>query len=164
MPTDHFSDSSVFTLSTLSNNEDYRLFLSENPKGLRLIPESHGHNRKQCLAPDSGDFYKWLRTHEPNIPISLPEGHPKLVLHSAEIWLPLVFLASDTSFQIFLNIVANYLYDRSKGLLKHESNVIHFAAIRENKKNGEILKLEFSGDSQDLAKLIKKFDANDFFK
>lgn len=164
MPADHFINSHKFTLDALSDSEDYRAFLSENPKGLRLIAESHNHTDTASLASDSGDFAKWLRTHEPTVPISLTEGYPKLVLHGAEIWLPLAYLASDTSFQVFLNMVANYLYDRSKGLLKHESHIIHFSAVHMNQETGEIKKLDFSGNSQDLAKITKKFDANAFFK
>lgn len=152
-----------FAVSTLEDDSDYQSFLTGDGQGLCFVPEPYGNNTQLSLASDSGDFAKWIRQHDPLIPISLPTNTPKVVLRNADVWLPLIYLASDTSVQVFLNMAASYLYDKAKGALKNENPRIHMRAIYQDKRGGKTKKFEFSGDAEALTKVIKKFDPNNFF-
>ena len=151
---------------TLTNQEFDDVIFTEFYKthklGIRFVPETHGKSMISLKA-DSGDFAKWLRTQEPELPISIPESTPKIVLHGADVWLPLIYLASDTSVQLFLNMAASYLYDKARGSLKTDHPRIHMTVIYHDKKARKTKKFEFSGDSDSLKNAVKRFDINNFF-
>lgn len=71
-------------------------------------------------------------------------------------------LSSDVSVQFYLNLVANYVYDKLKGALKGEKIRVRFSAVYEEPKTGVIKRFDFEGDEQALAKTIKRFDLNRF--
>lgn len=132
--------------------------------GIRFIAEEQYGGSPASLKADSGDFAKWIRQQDPNLEVHVPQGTPKIALHGADIWLPLIQLAGDTSMQIFLNMAASYLYDRSKGALKNDAPRIHMSVIYQDKAQGKMKKFEFSGDHDALAKAIKRFDLDNFFR
>jgi hypothetical protein len=128
--------------------------------GVTFVPRSvHG---KPVLEADVGDFAKWLRQSNPDLAVSLPDETGRLDQRSNELWLPLMLLASDTSVSVMLGIVANYLYDRAKGLLASDKQKIHLSLVYEDEVAGKTKKLTYSGDPEGLAKVMKKFDANRF--
>ena len=65
--------------------------------------------------------------------------------------------------QVFLNMVASYLYDKSKGNLSSDRPIVHLAVMYQNKRDGVTKKFEFSGDSESLSKAVKRFDLDNFF-
>ena len=162
MPIDHLKFTPSLTVSTLEDDAEYKAFLLEG-QGLRFVPEPYRPESPLSLVSDFGDFAKWVRQHNPSLPISIPTATPKLLLRNADVWLPLVYLAGDTSLQVFLNMAASYLYDKSKGSLKSEQPRVHMRAVYQDKQSGKTKKFEFSGDADSLAKAIKKFDLNNFF-
>ncbi len=163
MPIDHLQFKPTLVVAALEDDSEYQAFLSQEGRGLRFVPEPYSPHSPPSLASDFGDFTKWIRQHEPSISISVPADTPKLLLRNADVWLPLVYLASDTSVQVFLNMAANYLYDRAKGALKGDQPRVHIRAVYQDKQAGKTKKFEFSGDAAALARAIKKFDLNNFF-
>lgn len=163
MTTDLLQFKPTLIVSTLEADSDYQTFIAGGGQGLCFVPEPYGNNTQLSMASDSGDFAKWIRQHDPSITISLPTNTPKVILRNADVWLPLIYLASDTSVQVFLNMAASYLYDKARGALKNEKTRIHMRAIYQDKQEGKTKKFEFSGDAEALAKVIKKFDPNNFF-
>ncbi len=160
---DHLEFKSKLAVSTLDDDHEYKAFLLAAAGGLGFVPEPYQSVSAPSLAHDFGDFAKWLRGKDPSVPISIPANVPKLVRRNADIWLPLVYLASDTSVQVFLNIAANYLYDKAKGLLKSDKARIQLCAVYQDKTTGKTKRLEFSGDAEALRKAIGRFDLNNFF-
>ncbi|MBT3068395.1 hypothetical protein [Rhodoferax sp. U11-2br] len=130
--------------------------------GIRIVPEPYGDSGSSVKA-EAGDFAKWVRSKHPEVPVLLPESVPKIVLHGAEVWLPLVYLAGDISMQVFLNMAASYLYDNAKGSLKTDQPRIHMSVVYQDKKLGKTKRFEFSGDGEALSKAIKRFDLDNFF-
>lgn len=153
----------VLAVQPVEDDSDYREFADSTRVGLRFIPEQYGGS-PACLKADFGDFAKWIRLQQPDLPISIPEGTPKIALHGADIWLPLMQLAADTSMQVFLNMTASYLYDKAKGALKTDSPRIHMSVIYQDKRQGTTKKFEFTGDYEALTKAIKRFDLDNFFR
>lgn len=154
---------STATVSPLDDDADFLAFLANGARGLQFVPESPSTDQKPRLKSGFGDFFKWMRELSPEIQVSVPAGAQKIVLRSADIWLPLVYLAGDTSVQIFLNMAASYLYDRAKGALRNERPQIHLSVAYEDKNSGKAKRFDFSGDAEALGKAIKRFDLNNFF-
>lgn len=137
-------------------------FKKDGTHSIAIVNEPYGEIEENIAKPDTGDFVKWLHESRPDISVRTHEEGKRLVLHSSDYWLPLVFIASDVTLPIYLNLVASYLYDKSKGLLKGESARVHMSAVYEDSKSGTIKKFNFEGDSESLQKAIKKFDLNKF--
>lgn len=151
----------ICDLTTVEDSA-FRAFLAKNPSGLELVAEQYGEGKEVALKAEAGDFVKWLRTRNPQLRVALETTSPKLVLRSGDIWLPLVFLASDITLPVYLNLVASYLYDKMRGALKGERTRIHLCAEFEDKTNGKIKRFTFDGDAEALQKAIKRFDLNEF--
>lgn len=146
------------------NNDQALLQLGVLPRsGIALLQEPIGHDGTLGMKPDAGDFLKWVRSQHPDIALAFPSKSPKAVLHSSDIWLPLIYLASDTSVQLFLNMLSSYLYDRAKGALRGEESRVHLSLIYEDKVSKKVKRFEYEGSSADVKKLMDKFDANNFF-
>jgi hypothetical protein len=152
----------VATVKPLLEVDAFMEYFRSTDLGVSFIPEPYGGSTASLKA-DSGDFAKWLKSQHPELPITIPASVPKVVLHGADVWLPLVYLAGDTSVQIFLNMVASYLYDKAKGGLKTERTRVHMSVIYRDKREGKSKRFEFSGDQESLAKAIKRFDLDNFF-
>lgn len=159
--TEHFKFTPVLAVHSLED-EAFRKYFESTKNGVCFVPESYG-DAATSLKADSGDFAKWLRSQRPELHIVVPESVPKIVLHGADVWLPLVYLAGDTSMQVFLNMAASYLYDKAKGALKTDQPRVHMAVVYQDKKQGKTKKFEFSGDQESLARAIKRFDLDNFF-
>ncbi|CAN0540789.1 unnamed protein product [Ectocarpus sp. 12 AP-2014] len=149
---------------SLSELEDLEI-LNEIPsasKGITVLPESYREVDGLIVKADAGDFTKWVKLNAPEIEITANEGHSKLALRSGDYWLPLVFLASDVSLPIYLNVVSNYLYEKMRGALRGDKARVHLSAVYEDKKEGKLKRFDFEGDAESLRSAIKKFDLNKF--
>lgn len=152
------------SIAEVAEDGSFQEFKAACPSGIAFVPEPIDRQRTtKGLKSDYGDFMKWLRTAHPGLPIALPPDCPKIMLRSAEVWLPLVFLASDTSVQVFLGMVGNYLYDRAKGALKGEVPRVHLSLVYEDHRAGKAKRFDFAGDASELQKVIRRFDARNFF-
>jgi len=161
---DVFDDKTVSEEKLLENDDHFRQFLDGNHKGILVVHEVYREIEDVVAQPDTGEFVKWIKTNNPEITIESQEYQKQLVLRSSDYWLPVVFLASDVTLPIYLNVVANYLYDKSKGLLRGEKNRVHFSVIYEDKNTGKSKKFFFEGSGDDLNKAINKFNVNKFME
>jgi len=155
-------DKNIVEEIPVSDNSEYASFLKDGNNGILVVHEKYRNSDEIVAQPDSGQFIKWIRINHPEIKVEEQLYEKRLVLHSNEYWLPVVFLASDVTLPIYLNLVASYLYDMSKGLLKGENQRIHFSAVYEDKKKGITKRINFDGDENSLQKTIKRFDVNQF--
>lgn len=160
---DHLEFHPSATVKSIEDDADFLAFLTNESHGLAFVPEPQSHGGVPGLNSDFGDFAKWARETSPNFQVSAPKNVPKIILRNSDIWLPLAYLAGDTSVQIFLNMVASYLYDRAKGSLKNERPRVHLSVMYQDKTAGKTKRFDFSGDSDALGKAIKRFDLNEFF-
>ena len=129
---------------------------------MTIVPEAFGDPPRLAVRDSCGDFAKWVKANAPTVHVEMRQPANRLVLRSADSWLPLVFLASDVSVQFYLNLVANYVYDKLKGALKADSLRVRFSVVYEESESGVIKRFDFEGDEQTLAKTIKRFDLNRF--
>jgi hypothetical protein len=146
----------------VEDDADFQSYIEANPSGLVMLAEPWRDWPDAVLQPHTGDFAKWLKINAPSINVEIRKTGQRLVLHSNEYWLPLVFLANDVTVQIYLNMVASYLYDKLKGALKGETARVHLSAVYEDKTNDVVKRFDFEGDIEALQKAIKRFDLNKF--
>lgn len=157
-----FEPKEVCETVVVNEDSDFKSYLLTNPTGLLIVPESDSESEGLLLPSDAGDFAKWVKQTEAGIKVEMRRADRCLVRKSGDYWLPLVFLATDITLTVYLNIVANYLYDKMKGALRSDTARVHLSVVYEDKKAGIVKRFNFDGDLGTLEKTIKKFDLNKF--
>ncbi len=158
----HSQSSPMLSVHTVEDNAAYLEYCGSTQDGIGLVPEPYGET-PLGLKADGVDFAKWIKQTSPEFPISLPSSSPKIALHSGDIWLPLIYLAGNTSMSVLLNLVSSYFYDKIKGNLLSDHPKVHMSVMYQNKRDGTTKKFEFSGDGDSLSKAVKRFDLDNFF-
>lgn len=153
----------VCEIITIEDDKAFREFAASNPTGLTLSAEEYGEQNQIVFKSDGAHFAKWIRLNNPAIAMTYDENKPRLTLRDNDIWLPLVFLASDITLPIYLNLVSNFLYEKMRGFLKGETIYVHLSAEYEDQASKKIKRFNFDGDTASLEKAIKRFDLNQFF-
>lgn len=131
--------------------------------GIKIVPEIYYGSSEKVLQRDSGTFAKWIYKNHREIEIEYDPNVKKVSLHNNEFWLPLVYLASDTSAQIYIGLVTNFVYDKLKGALSGEKNQAKVNFSFEYKDDDKYKKFTYSGDIEGLAK-FNKMDINKFLE
>ena len=108
----------IFEIHPVNEDSDFRRYLDSSPSGFKIVSSEYLGCGERILYSATGDFEKWLKKNKPEINVEVEKADRKLVLQSGDYWLPLVFLAGDVTLPIYLNIVANYLYEKIKGRVK----------------------------------------------
>lgn len=139
----------------------FQEFLATGSSGVRIVAEEYGQQGEVVLKPDTGDFVKWLKSASPELHIDIQEAR-RLVLHSNDVWMPLVFLAKDIGLPLYLNLVSSYLYDRFKAAIRGDKARVHLKAEYLDTNSGVVKRFTFEGDHDALKDAIKKFDLNEF--
>ena len=136
--------------------------------GILILPnENWRQSGKPVYMPETYRFVKWVKqTDVVQSEINLVELKKSNVasLRSDEIWLPIAYVFSDASFQIFLNVAASYLYDKLKGLLKNEDMTVHLEILKEDKLAKKVKRFLYDGSYAGLKEIIKKIDVNEFME
>ena len=65
---------------------------------------------------------------------------------------------------LYLNLVANYIYEKMKGALKGDKARMRFSAMYEDTATGIIKRFDFAGDEEALKNAITELHSNDFFR
>jgi len=138
-------------------------FLSAG-RGVRFVPDKSfrdfdGHVHQ----PEAYTLAKWLGRHEPALSVDI-EDAPVVELRSAEYWLPLAFLATDVALPFYLNVAANYVYDKARGALKHDRTEVHLEAVYQDRKTGKTKRFSYSGSVDGLRACVKKLDIGSVMK
>ncbi|HQG32115.1 MAG TPA: SEC-C domain-containing protein [Deltaproteobacteria bacterium] len=122
----------VCEIIVVNDDTDYLAFVTSSSADIEFIPEQYQSFKGLTMKPDAGDFAKWVHKTRPEMKVELRKADARLDLHSSDLWLPLVFLASNVGLPVYLNLVSSYLYERMKGSLRGEKQRIHFKRIGRN--------------------------------
>jgi len=143
------------TIEEATSDSSFHDYLSKNPSGVRVVVDAD-EKYENALSSDASDFIKWAKQQNTDLRIEMPKFKRVILRRSGDYWLPLAFLANDTTISIYLNIIASYLYDKMKGSLKNDVTRVHFKVVYKDKASGTSKKLSFDGDAETLRKLIDK--------
>jgi len=152
----------VCQVTQVVEDESFRDFLSRGEPGLAVVAEPFHDIEQPLLRSDGGDFTKWLRDEHPDIVVEIPSAD-YLVLQSSDVWLPLVFVATNIGLPVYLNLVSAYLSDRMKGNLESDKTPAHLSVEFLDGQSGSVKRLDFAGSPDSLRELAEKIDLNGFF-
>ena len=136
-----------------------------NRVGVLALPSPNWRGTDDCVfLPETFNFVKWAKyNRDIGAQISIAEVEKTKVadLRSHDFWLPIVYLFSDVSLQIYLGMVSSYLYDKLRGALQNESHTVDIEAYVEDKEKGQIRKFSYHGSYKGFEKIAKKINVND---
>lgn len=122
-----------------------------------LIPQFYPRDGiNKAFAYDTVSFYKYTKIKQKYASIgtyTCEEPIPTLALHSNEIWLPVIWIASNILLPTTLNLISNYIWSRMS-CLKGENHIVHFHLITEDKE-GILKKIKYDGPIEGLEKIEK---------
>lgn len=151
------------TIKNIKPSIEFEKFYFKS-SGLRIVPTIYNRESEEVfLYKESGTFAKWIKKNYPKISIDYNSNVKKISLNNNEFWLPLVYLSSDTSIQIYLGLVINFLYDKLKGALSGEKEKAKVNLNIEYKEGDKYKRFEYSGNIEGLEKFTK-FNTNNFFE
>jgi hypothetical protein len=152
-----FNEKDEIKFEDFQEDVKYNSLLTGNANEIICLPNDEGD-----LNPETYNFAKWVKKHRQDVSIQVAKAKGTTALKSSDFWLPLVFLASDVTLQIYLNIVSSYVYDMARGALKHDKGAVHLAAIYHDTASGKMKRFKYKGSVKGLETI--KFDANKFLE
>lgn len=110
-------------------------------------------------AQETINFIKFCRQNDPDHSFDvLSDGDVKLrSLHSFDIWLPIIWVATEVLLPIAINVVSTFISDKLKGREKEEANVdVTMIVKRENEEKT----IHYHGDAKTFKESFEKIDLN----
>jgi hypothetical protein len=111
------------------------------------------------FAQETIDFLKFCRQNNPqyNIDVLADTDIRIRSLHSFDLWLPVIFIATNVILPIAVNLVSDYIKEKMKGREKEDVKVdVTFIVKRESEEKS----LHFSGDAKTFKETFEKIDLN----
>ncbi len=122
-----------------------------------ILPSPYGDS-KYYFAQEAVSFVKYCRSINNDVKTDILADDDKIeirALHSFDIWMPIIWIASKIILPIGVGMVANYIYERMKGREKEECTVKVTFIVRDGKKTKE---LNYDGDAKAFKKTFEKID------
>ena len=80
-------------------------------------------------------------------------------LHSADIWLPVIWISENIILPFVIGLITSYIYDKIKGRGKEPTTVDVTIQINDKKK-GINKSIHYSGDAKTFKEAFDKIDIN----
>lgn len=133
--------------------------------GILALPSPNWRGTDDCVyLPETFNFVKWVKSNrnfDTQINVAETEKTKVAQLYSHDFWLPVVYLFSDVSLQVYLGMVSSYLYDLIKGSLQNDDHKVDIEVYVEDKKKGRTRKFTYHGSYKGFEKIAKKINVND---
>ena len=112
------------------------------------------------FAQESISFIKFCRKTSDNRIDILSDGDIQVrSLHSFDIWLPVIWVATSVLLPIVVNLVSNYIFEKLKGREEEAAEVeVTFIVKRDEEEK----RLYYKGDAKAFKDTFDKIDLNKF--
>lgn len=140
-----------FAVEQLSDDAKGRL----NSTDILAVPANHGQG-EYYFGQETIDFIKYCRqTDQEHTYDILADEAKTLSLHSFDIWMGMIHIASYVLLPFAINMVSNYIWEKCKGREKEEAKV-DVTFLVENK--GTKKSIHYNGDAKTFKEAFDKID------
>lgn len=143
-----------FAVNSISEEAQNKLSTTD----FLIVPSEYKEN-EYYFAQESISFIKFCRQNntENSIDLLADSNIQIRSLHSFDIWMPVIWIATNALLPIAINLVSEYINDKLKGREKEEANVdVTFIVKRENEEKT----IHYSGDAKTFKESFEKIDLN----
>lgn len=118
-------------------------------------------DKEYYYAQETIDFVKFCREQDDKHQIDILDNEDVMVrsLHSADIWLPVIWISQNILLPIVIGLISSYIYDKIKGRGKEPTTVDVTIQINDKKK-GINKSIHYSGDAKTFKEVFDKIDIN----
>ena len=143
-----------FETETISDNTQKKLKTID----FLAVPAQHSDN-EFYFAQETIDFIKFCRQNDANHTYDvLADGDIKVrSLHSFDIWLPIIWIATEILLPIAIDVVGDFIKSKLKGREKEDANVDVTMIV---KRKDEEKTIHYSGDAKTFKETFEKIDLN----
>lgn len=153
-------------ISVTETNVDFEQYLkveqlSDDAKGrlnstdILAVPVNHGQG-KYYFGQETIDFIKYCRQNDHEHTYDILADEAKILsLHSFDIWMPIIYIASSVVLPFAINMVSNYIWEKCRGREKEEAKV-DVTFLVENK--GTKKSIHYNGDAKTFKETFDKID------
>ncbi len=115
------------------------------------------------FAQETIEFIKFCRKQNTENSFDvLADGDIKVrSLHSFDIWLPIIYIASSIFMPVTLNLVSSYIWEKIKGREHEEPHVNVTILVKDGDKQKEF---HYDGDAESFIEGFEKIDINKIFE
>ncbi len=140
-----------FSMEQLSNDAKSRIHSVD----ILAVPANHGQN-EYYFGQETIDFIKFCRQTDPEHSYDILADEIKVLsLHSFDIWMPILKIASYVLLPFAINMVSNYIWEKCKGREKEEAKVdVTFLVENEGIKK----LVHYNGDAKTFKETFEKID------
>jgi hypothetical protein len=128
-----------------------------NQSDILILPSPY-ENSKYYFAQESIGFLKYCRTLNNDVAMDILADDDKIeirALHSFDIWMPIIWIASNVILPIVTGLVANYISERMKGRENEDCTVKVIYIVKDGEKTKE---LHYDGDAKAFKETFEKID------
>ena len=128
-------------------------------KEIVALPQKYSEN-EYYYAKETIEFVKYCTQYQKDCSVTIAEQNDIEVrsLHSFDIWLPIVWVASNVLLPFAINMVSNYISEQKKGREDEKAQVeVSFVVIT---AEGEKV-LNYKGDADTFKETFEKIDINE---
>lgn len=143
-----------FSINSISKDTQCKLLTTD----FLVVPSEYAEN-EFYFAQESISFIKFCRQNDPNHSYDLLADNDIQIrsLHSFDIWMPVIWVASSILLPFAINMVSSYVYDKLKGREKEEAKVdVTFIVKRDHEEKT----IHYSGDAKTFKESFEKIDIN----
>jgi hypothetical protein len=143
-----------YATNSISNDAQCKLTTTD----FVVVPTEYKDN-EFFFAQESISFIKFCRQNDPDHSYDLLADHDIQVrsLHSFDIWMPVIWVASSILLPFAINMVSSYVYDKLKGREKEDAKVdVTFIVKRDHEEKT----IHYSGDARTFKESFEKIDLN----
>lgn len=122
-----------------------------------ILPTPYEHE-KYYFAQEAVNFVKYCRYIDNNTTVDILADEDKIEsrnLCSFDIWMPIIFIATNILLPIAVNLVSSYIDQRMKGREKEECTVKVSFIIKDGDKSKA---LNYDGDAKTFKEKFEKID------
>lgn len=125
-----------------------------------LVVPSKYQDKEYYFAQETIDFIKYCRLNDAEHTYDvLADGDISVrSLHSFDIWMPVIWVASNILLPFAINMVCNYIAEKRKGREKEETQVDVTFIVKSKEKEKS---LHYKGDAVAFKESFEKIDLND---
>lgn len=122
-----------------------------------LVVPSKYSDGEYYYSQEAIDFIKYCRQEKSKCKCDiLSEGNIKVrSLHSFDIWMPVIWIASEIALPLVISILASFIYEKMKGREKEDVNVDLTITVNNGKKTKS---LHYKGDAKTFKESFEKID------
>lgn len=125
-----------------------------------VLPRKYS-DEEYYYAQETIDFVKFCREHDDKHSIDILDNEDVMVrsLHSADIWLPVIWISKNILLPLVTGLISSYIYDKIKGRGKEPTTVDVTIQINDKKK-GINKSIHYNGDAKTFKDAFDKIDIN----